>query len=217
MFRRPRPPPSSFLFLIILLLRHLTTATSAASFSFPPYASYKTAASISHSLLTRVSNLRAARGDFAGANRAKAIAEKLNRGLELGPWGFVWSIGWDYARNYAWSGLNYRELLSAVSDLNELMSFLAGFSSARSEAEKAAWISRNYGGLAKAAKSALGRLLNTFNKKGALKEVVETVQKEVVEGGLLRDCVEVGSNDLRGLIGILKDCVSRVYSGHPEL
>lgn len=34
---------------------------------------------------------------------------------------------------------------------------------------------------------------------------METVQKEVVEGDLLRDCLELGSNDLKGLIQVLKD------------
>ena len=43
------------------------------------------------------------------------------------------------------------------------------------------------------------------NLQGPLREVVETVQKEVVEGDLLRDCLELGSNDLKGLVQILKD------------
>lgn len=41
--------------------------------------------------------------------------------------------------------------------------------------------------------------------QGTLREVVETVQREVVDGGLLRDCLELGNNDLQGLIQILKD------------
>ncbi|CAI0560912.1 unnamed protein product [Linum tenue] len=32
-------------------------------------------------------------------------------------------------------------------------------------------------------------MLNTFNKKGAVKEAPEAVQKEVVEGGLLSDFI----------------------------
>lgn len=34
---------------------------------------------------------------------------------------------------------------------------------------------------------------------------METVQREVVEGDLLRDCLELGSNDLKGLIQVFKD------------
>jgi hypothetical protein len=48
--------------------------------------------------------------------------------------------------------------------------------------------------------------------QGPLKEVVETVQREVVEGDLLRDCLELGSNDLKGLVQIVKDLSSQFYS-----
>ncbi|CAI0475273.1 unnamed protein product [Linum tenue] len=208
----PPPPPSPFLLLLFFFLLLLSPATATPAFSFPSsYTSYKTAVSLSNSLLSRVSNLRAARGDVSGANRARLMAEKLERGLESGVWGFAWSVGWDYVSNYAWRELEYRELLGAISDLNDLISVLGGLTSARSDAERVAWAAQNYGNLAKTAKSALRRMLNTFNKKGALKEALETVQKEVVQGGLLRDCVEVGSNDLRGLMEILKDWASRLY------
>jgi hypothetical protein len=41
---------------------------------------------------------------------------------------------------------------------------------------------------------------------------VKTVQREVVEGGLLKDCLELGSNDLKGLLQIFKDLASQFYS-----
>ncbi|CAL1410457.1 unnamed protein product [Linum trigynum] len=157
----PPRPPSPLVLLSFLLLLSPANATAAA-FSFPSsssYSPYKTASSLSHSLLTRVSNLRAARGDVAGAHRANLIAEKLDRGLDLGIWGFAWSIGWDYSRNYAWRNLKYRELLGAVSDLNSLISVLTGLTSARSNAERAAWAAQNYGNLAKTARSTLRRML----------------------------------------------------------
>lgn len=47
--------------------------------------------------------------------------------------------------------------------------------------------------------------------QGTLREVVETVQREVVDDGLLRDCLEIGSNDLKGLIQILKDLGSQYF------
>lgn len=34
---------------------------------------------------------------------------------------------------------------------------------------------------------------------------METAQREVVDGGLLRDCLELGSNDLKGLLQIFKE------------
>lgn len=48
--------------------------------------------------------------------------------------------------------------------------------------------------------------------QGALKEVAEAVQSEVLDGGLLRDCLELGSNDLKGLVQIVKDLASQSYS-----
>ena len=41
---------------------------------------------------------------------------------------------------------------------------------------------------------------------------METVKKEVVEGGLLRDCLELGSNDLKGLMQVLNDLLSQLSS-----
>ena len=49
-----------------------------------------------------------------------------------------------------------------------------------------------------------------------MREVVETVQKEVVEGGLLKDCLQLGSNDLKGLIMILKDFALSFSSSSPH-
>lgn len=48
--------------------------------------------------------------------------------------------------------------------------------------------------------------------QGPLRDIVETMQKEVVEGDLLRDCLELGSNDLKGLIQVLKD-IAVQYTG----
>lgn len=44
-----------------------------------------------------------------------------------------------------------------------------------------------------------------------VREVVETLQKEVVEGGLIRDCLELGSNDLKGLIQVVKDLLLQFF------
>lgn len=159
----------------------------------------------------RVSNLRAERGDISGANRAKAISQKLQRGahLWLACWGLAFSLGWDYVKNYAWRELDYRELYDAVSDLNELSSILS--ESMNSDIDRVAWVGRNYGKILAASKRLSARLLNVFRRSGPLREVVEAVQREVVDGDLLRDCLEVGSNDLKGLIQIIKDFVLQFY------
>lgn len=49
-------------------------------------------------------------------------------------------------------------------------------------------------------------------KQGPVKEVMETLQKEVLEGDLLKDCLELGSTDLKGLITVLKDISSKYTS-----
>ncbi|KAF2305365.1 hypothetical protein GH714_004297 [Hevea brasiliensis] len=190
MYRINPPLAPSFLFLFLLLT---TTTSFAPSSLFSSYSQYKTVVSLSHSLLIRVSNLRAARGDIAGANRAKLIAQKLEKGLGSGFWGLAWSVGWDYAKNYAWRR-DYTELYGIVSDLNELARFLDQLTRAESQVERVSWVARNYSDVE------------------ALKEVAEAVQREVVDGGLLRDCLELGSNDLKGLVQIVKDLASQFYS-----
>ncbi|XP_057997072.1 uncharacterized protein LOC131176032 [Hevea brasiliensis] len=209
MYRINPPLAPSFLFLFLLLT---TTTSFAPSSLFSSYSQYKTVVSLSHSLLIRVSNLRAARGDIAGANRAKLIAQKLQKGLGSGFWGLAWSVGWDYAKNYAWRELDYTELYGIVSDLNELARFLDQLTRAQSQVERVSWVARNYSDVVRIAKSVLKRFLHVFNRSEALKEVAEAVQREVVDGGLLRDCLELGSNDLKGLVQIVKDLASQFYS-----
>lgn len=45
---------------------------------------------------------------------------------------------------------------------------------------------------------------------------METVQREMLEGGFLIDCLEVGSNDLKSFIEILKD-LSLQFNSSSEL
>lgn len=208
---KTKPQLSTALLLLLFLLLTTTITTTAFSFS-RSYSQYKTLFSLSHSLLTRVSNLRASRGDISGSNRAKLIAQKLERGLGFGFWGLSWSVGWDYAINYAWGHFDYRELYGAVSEMNELLRFLGELTRSGSEIERATWVAGNYKNVLSVAQSVLRRLVKVFRQSGPLKEVVETVQREVVEGDLLRDCLELGSNDLKGLVQIVKDLSSQFYS-----
>lgn len=48
--------------------------------------------------------------------------------------------------------------------------------------------------------------------QGAWRDVVETIRAEVMDGGLLKDCLELGSGDLRGMIQILKDLALNFHS-----
>ncbi|KAJ6724813.1 ADENINE PHOSPHORIBOSYLTRANSFERASE [Salix viminalis] len=178
--------PTTILLLLFLLL---TTTITTTAFSFSrSYSQYKTLFSLSHSLLTRVSNLRASRGDISGSNRAKLIAQKLERGLGFG------------------------ELYGAVSEMNELLRFLGELTRSGSEAGRATWIAGNYKNVLRVSQSVLRRLVKVFHQSGPLKETVEIVQREVAEGDLLSDCLELGGNDLKGLVQIVKDLASQFYS-----
>lgn len=104
------------------------------------------------------------------------------------------------------------EMFGAVSDMNELMRGLNELTRLESEVERLAWVRRNYGSVLKVSKSLLNRLLKVFTQSGPLKDAVEMAQTEIVDGGLLRDCLELGSSDLKGVIQILKDVVSQYSS-----
>ncbi|XP_068318379.1 uncharacterized protein [Pyrus communis] len=206
------PSHQTLLFLTVLLL---TTAQPSQSFS---YSQYPTLFSLAHSLMTRVANLREARGDVSGSQRARAVASKLGRGLGMGVWGFTWSAGWDYLRNYAWRDFPYSEVYGAVADANELLRWLGDLTQRQSDSDRAVWVAQNYQTILKVSKSLLRRLLKVFYHSGTLREMVKAVQREVVEGELLRDCLELGSNDLNGVIQILKDLESQYGSTtHQEL
>ncbi|PSR98661.1 Transposase for transposon Tn4430 like [Actinidia chinensis var. chinensis] len=120
----------------------------------------------------------------------------------MGFWSLAWSLAWD-VRNFAWSDAASFELLGAVSDANELLRYLSELGRVESDAQTVEWVGRNYRTTLRVSMSLLQRLLNFFGQSGLLREV-ETVQKEVVERDLLRDCLERGSNDLKGLVQIFK-------------
>ncbi|XP_050370575.1 uncharacterized protein LOC126788608 [Argentina anserina] len=188
----------------ILLLTLLLLITPPPSQSLP-YTQYRNLFSLSHSLMSRVANLRASRGDRAGSDRARNIAAKMESGLGLGVWGFMWSAGWDYVKNYSWREMPYTEMYGAASEASELMGWLGELTQKKSDSERAAWIGQNYRNVFRVSSSLLRRLLRVFSQSGTLREVVKAVQTEVVQGELLRDCLELGSNDFRGVLQILRD------------
>ena len=156
--------PSRTISLISILFLLLTTApepTHSLPFSF---AQYRTVVSLSHSLMTRVANLRASRGDVSGSRRAQLIAEKLESGLSLGFLGLTWSLGWDYLKNYAWRDLNYAEMYGVVSDVNELLKSVGELTRANSDAERATWAGRSYQNVLGVSTSLFKKLLKVFAK-----------------------------------------------------
>ncbi|KAE8700561.1 GDSL-like Lipase/Acylhydrolase superfamily protein [Hibiscus syriacus] len=197
-------PRATVIFFILLAATVQQTVDSIS------YSQYGTLVSLSQSLLTRVSNLRSARGDVDGSKRARLIAEKLERWQGVGLWGAAWSVGWDYVWNYGWGrDLDYTEIFGVASDLNQLGRMLGELTRPNSEMDRASWVAGNYRKALVISKRMFNRLLKVFKKSGVLRDITETMQREVLEGGLLSDCLEIGSNDLRGLIQILKDLASQ--------
>lgn len=203
-------PPS--LLLLLLLLLSVLTVRSSLSFSFS-FSNYHTLFSLSHSLISRVATIRAARGDLEAAARARNLADNLERGLGLGFYKFAWNVGLDYVRNYAWSdAMSVETLGGLLSDLSDLLGAVSELSRIRTDAERVAWIGQNYERALRVSKSVINRLLGVFRQSGALRDVVVALQMEVTEGDLLRDCLELGADDIGALIQIFKDIIAPQYS-----
>lgn len=124
----------------------------------------------------------------------------------------MWNVGWDYARNYAWRDAASFEMFGAFSELNEILRGVSEFTSVGSDRERVKWMNRNYENLLRASKSLFGKFRMVFRQPGPLKEAMETLQKEVLEGDLLKDCLELGSTDLKDLITVFKDISSQYTS-----
>ena len=84
--------------------------------------------------------------------------------MGFGFWGLSWSVGWDYAVNYAWSDFDYRELYGAVSEMNELLRFLGELTRSQSEVGRATWIAGNYKNVLRVSQSVLRRLVKVFHQ-----------------------------------------------------
>ncbi|KAL2588795.1 hypothetical protein GLYMA_13G222900v4 [Glycine max] len=182
----------------------LTTAPSPSqSLSFSSFFRYRNLFSLSHSLLIGVANLRAARGDVAGADRARSIADGLDQGTVFGFLKLLWTL--------SWTDMSFTDLYGAVSDMNELLRGLTELTRLESVAERSAWVSRNYQSVLTVFKSLSRKLLKALGQSGVMREIGETFQKEVVEGGLIRDCLELGNNDLKALIQIVKDLLLQFF------
>ncbi|XP_061356087.1 uncharacterized protein LOC133300543 [Gastrolobium bilobum] len=207
--RTVRSKSTLVIFIAFLLLTSAPSPTQSLFFSF--YNHYRNLSSLAHSLFNGVANLRSSRGDVAGADRARGIADKLERGLGFGFWRIMWST-W----MWTWRELPLTELYGAVSDMNELLSGLTELTRMESAAQRSAWVSRNYQNVLTVSKSLYRKLLKAFGQS----ELMETLQIEVVEGGLIRDCLELGSNDFKALIQVVKDLVLQFFPVHdkdPEL
>ncbi|WVY93654.1 hypothetical protein V8G54_032742 [Vigna mungo] len=189
-------------FFVVFIL-FATAPFPSQSISFSSYFRYRNLFSLSHSLLIGVANLRASRGDVVGADRARAIANSLDRGTVFGFVKLLWT--------WSWTDLSFTDLYGVVSDMNELLRGLTELTRLESVAERSAWISRNYQSVLTVSKSLSSKLLKAFRQSGVMKEMGETFQKEVVEGRLIRDCLELGNNDLKALVQVVKDLLLQFF------
>nr|CAD1834006.1 unnamed protein product [Ananas comosus var. bracteatus] len=191
-----RRPPHLLLPLLLFVLILTPSAPRACALLVTQWSSLL---SLSHSLLSRVANARAARGDVAGAARARAIADQLSL---LGVGRGAWSLGRDFLWNYAFRGGGGAEASRTAS---RVLAALSEASRIKSTAEMRRWVLRNYPDLVALSNSFIQTLLRTFSRSGPLREAVLVLQREVEEGELLKDCLEVGARDLEGLLRIAKD------------
>ncbi|XP_056684220.1 uncharacterized protein [Spinacia oleracea] len=174
-----KPSPGSPIISLLLLCLLVFTPPNPTD-ALVSYSQLRTLLSLSHSLSSRVATLRASRGDTEGARRARFIAGKLNYGLGLKLWPTIWSMGWDYLRNYAWRDtMSFRDAFGIAADFNELLSSLSELTRLRSDSQRAAWVARHYKSVLRVSKSMFNRLLSVFSKSGPLRELVETLKEEM--------------------------------------
>lgn len=169
------------------------------------------------SLFTRLASARVARGDHAGAERARSIANTFGNSLQW--WTGVGTMSWDYITNYFFSqsasrGIGVSQVMGHLSDLSSIVQELTQLGS---DSERLQWLARNYSRAFAVAKSALGNLLSIFDTDGAIRNCVLAMQREVLEGDLLRDVLRLGPTDLEAIVRMVKDVLQRVFAPAPQV
>ncbi|KAG2689209.1 hypothetical protein I3843_09G128200 [Carya illinoinensis] len=158
----------------------------------------------------------AERAEWVGRNYQNVLgisSSLLKRLLNVFRQSRTWSVGWDYVKNYyAWREVSYDDLYGSVKDANELLRRLGELTRTDSGADRAKWVGRNDQNILGISGSRLKMLLNVFRQSGTLRKVVETVEREIVDGEFLKDCLEVGTNDLEGLLQIFSDLALQFHS-----
>ncbi|KAH9330213.1 hypothetical protein KI387_002321 [Taxus chinensis] len=205
------------LVIVILVLAMASPTATASTFTYwsaasAAFKSLRAISSLLHSLMTRVASLRASRGDSTGAQRARSIAEGFEGSVRW--WRIVGSMGWDYIAHYAWRETLSRPLDYAqiMSSLNELLSAYGELMRVRSETEKVQWISQNYQRVLRISKLLLQKLLSIFTESGPLRESILAFQKEITEGDLIGDLLQLGVADVKGLLQVARDMMSRFFA-----
>jgi hypothetical protein len=139
------------LFILCLLLTPSPPGASALSFY-----QWRTFLSLSNSLLSRVANVRSARGDRSGSARIRNLASNLH--FLTGNVG-IFSLGWDYMWNYYSSSLEL-----PLEDMTRLAKKLSEAPRAGPKDRIALWITENYSDLRKLSSSVIQGLLRSFSR-----------------------------------------------------
>ncbi|KAH7306711.1 hypothetical protein KP509_22G026200 [Ceratopteris richardii] len=168
-----------------------------------------TARSLASSLLHRIANRRLSKGDAAGAERINHILYSFDNGLSF--WRNIGSIGWDYIIHYSWRNLNPSQVFDIMRLIGDIQSALSEFLQLQTDVDRLRWISLNYGKILQLAKTSLQKLLKLFDQPGALRNFVLSLQTEIMSGGILRDAMELGADDLQSLIQVAKEMLFRYY------
>ncbi|KAL2341063.1 hypothetical protein Fmac_009003 [Flemingia macrophylla] len=168
--------------------------------------SYSTLFSLEEKLRVSVFVLEFHMGDHKHSNSDRVI-ESFSM---LGHHSFLsWrrrvGIGYSLLWTWSWTEFSFADVYGVVSEVNELLRVLTELARLESVAERSAWVSRNYRNVLALSKSLSTKFFKAFRQSGVMREIGETFQKEVVEGGLIRDCLELGNNDLKALIQVFKD------------
>ncbi|KAL4204858.1 hypothetical protein AMTRI_Chr01g111820 [Amborella trichopoda] len=201
---------------VLLLFLLFPVIFPVSGLGFAGIRQFQTLVSLSSSLMTRVANARASRGDIDGSARARRMAEMLNG--RMGFSGGVWSMAWDYAQNYAWRGGDFRpsDLFEAAKEMEEITRAFSQVSGTGTQLDKPVWVSRNYERILGAFKSFFKRLLLRFTRSGPLREAILVLQREVAEGDLLRDCMEVSMQDLNAVVKLGREMMLHYFSHSPN-
>lgn len=164
------------------------------------------------SLFNRLASARVARGDLAGAERARNIANTMGNGLQW--WAGLGTMSWDYITNYVFTQSVARGmgLPQAMGHLSDLSSIVAEVTQLGSDGERLQWLARNYSRAFAVAKSALGNLLSVFDHDGAIRNCVLAIQREFLEGDLLRDVLRLGPTDFESIVRMSKDVLQRIFA-----
>ncbi|KAJ7514286.1 hypothetical protein O6H91_23G037400 [Diphasiastrum complanatum] len=185
---------------------------AAAAAAVSAWVDWRNLTSLVQTLLQRVANLRSGRGDLLGSERVREIAQALGNSVTW--WTRAASVGWDYFIHYYFRESLTRplDLSRAMHHLRDLLSVFGELAQLRSDTDRLHWISTNYMRVLRNAKALLNELLLEFDSSGALRDCLLAIQREIADGSLIRDSLQLGASDLLGLVKTAIDLLQNLVT-----